>query len=106
MKKLLIILMFLSFSLTGCGNNNSLEKQEQNNDYTASRTTTIDNNVNHNNSENSNTSINNIESFDNVNTETELSSFSTKIYTPDDEARQTNIRITCSKLNGTVVKSR
>ena len=38
--------------------------------------------------------------------ETDISSFSTKIYTPNDESRQTNISLTCSKLNGTVVKSR
>ena len=36
-------------------------------------------------------------------TETDLSSFSTKIYTPNDEARQTNITITCSKLNEKVI---
>ena len=35
--------------------------------------------------------------------ETELSSFSTKIYTPNDSARQNNITITCSKLNGKVI---
>ena len=32
-----------------------------------------------------------------------ISEFSTKIYTKE-EARQTNVRITCGKLNGTIVK--
>lgn len=114
MKKFLIILLFLCFSLTGCGNNDNLvDNQDQNNNYSASRITATDNTTNNNNNTNTNSniesnniSINNIESIDNINTETELSSFTTKIYTPDDESRQKNIRITCSKLNGTVVKSR
>ena len=107
MKFFLIILLVLCFSLTGCGNDNSTENQEQNNSYTASRITTTDNDSNANNNfENNNTSVNNIASIDTTNVETELSSFSTKIYTPNDESRQNNIRITCSKLNGTVVRSR
>lgn len=99
MKKFLVLLLLFCFSLTGCGNNDSsIDTQEQNNNYTVSRITTTDNVTNINN-ENLNNSV------ENINNETELSSFSTKIYTPDDEARQTNIRITCSKLNGTIVKS-
>jgi len=99
MKKFLIILIFSSLFLSGCGNNDtSIDNQNKDNDYAASRTTATDNNTN--NFETSNLNI------DNVNTETELSSFSTKIYTPNDEARQNNIRITCSKLNETVVKTR
>lgn len=38
------------------------------------------------------------------NTEVEISSFSTKIYTKDD-SRQNNLSITCSTLNGKIVKS-
>lgn len=105
MKKLLIILLVLCFCLTGCGNNNSTDNQEESNNYTVSRTTTLSTNVNNNKSENNNTFINDNESFDSINTETEIASFSTKIYTPNDKARQNNIRITCSKLNETVVKS-
>lgn len=109
MKYFLIILLFFCFSLTGCGNN-STDNPKQNNDYTAYRTTTTNNEVNTNitntnsNIQTNNTIINNITSTDN--TETEIASFSTKIYTPNDEARQTNIKITCSKLDGTVIKSR
>jgi len=111
MKYFLIILLFFCFSLTGCGNN-STDNPKQNNDYTASRITATDNEADVNNTTNSNTD--NIDSnitIDNntinaINTESELSSFSTKIYTPNDEARQTNIKITCSKLDGTVINSR
>ena len=101
MKYFLIILLFFCFSLTGCGNNSSIDNQEQNNNYTSSRITTTDNTNNNSNIDNNNTDINKID----VNSETEISSFSTKIYTPNDEARQNNIRITCSKLDGTIVKS-
>ena len=101
MKKFLIIILLCSFCLSGCGNDNSTVNQNKNNNYTSSRTTATDNNFN--NSETNNIDINN--SIDIINTETELSLFSTKIYTPNDEARQNNIRITCSKLDGTIVKS-
>ena len=101
MKYFLILLFLLCFCLTGCGNNDSIDNSSKNNNYTASRTTVTDDNTN-------SSEINNVvltNSTNNINNETELSSFSTKIYTPDDESRQTNIRITCSKLNETVVKS-
>ena len=35
--------------------------------------------------------------------ETDMSSVSTKIYSPNDEARQNNITITCSQLNGKII---
>ena len=91
MKKFLIVILFFSFCLSGC-NNPPMNNQTES-DYTISRTTTT--NIE------ANTSVSNTIN----NNETELSSFSTKIYTPDDEARQNNIRITCSRLDGTVVKS-
>ena len=102
MKKSLIITVLFALCLSGCSNSNNTtpsNSKDQNNNYTVSRTTTADNISNANN-KNSNNSIKK-----NINTETELSSFSTKIYTPNDDARQNNIRITCSKLNGTIVKS-
>lgn len=94
MKFFLIIILLFPLFLAGCSNSN---KQYENNNYTASKTA-VANNVD---IEANNT----IEIADSTNIETELSSFSTKIYTPNDEARQNNIRITCSKLNGTIVKS-
>ena len=106
MKFFLIILLVLCFSLTGCGNNNSTDSQEETNSYTASKITTTNNTSDINATDNdSNIESNNI-AINNINTEIELSSFSTKIYTPNDEARQNNIKITCSKLDGSVVKAR
>lgn len=88
------IFIFIIF-LTACENddsNNIKNNSEENNyyNYTAIKTTTNEKN---NNFE---TSISE--------PETDLSSFSTKIYTPNDSARQNNITLTCSKLNGTIVK--
>ena len=102
MKKFLILILIFSFCLSGCGNNDSENNQDESGNYTASRISSTDNTTN--NLEN-NDIDNSIQINDDINIETELSSFSTKIYTPNDEARQNNIRITCSKLNGTIVKS-
>ena len=103
MKYFLILLSLFCFFLTGCGNDNSTDTQNQNNSYNASRTSITDNSTV---SSTNNLEINTYDNADNTNNETEISSFSTKIYTPEDEARQNNIGITCSKLDGTVVKSR
>ena len=107
MKKILPIIFILSFCLLGCNseNDNSKNVPEENTsyNYTASRTATP----------NENNSINDIITTEpEVKTEPEtkpemdLSYFSTKIYTPNDSARQNNIRLTCSKLNGTIIKPR
>lgn len=119
MKKLLIILVITAFCLSGCGNNDKTSQNIQNENtanYSASKTSTSTNNsdnknsTNNGNNNNINTSNNNdvviTRNQDNVNTETDIASFSTKIYTPNDEARMNNLRITCSKLNGTIVKPR
>ena len=91
----ILIILFLSILLTGCNNyNNQIEK----NNYSTSRTSTTNNNTDLNTNTNNNDN--------NTNSETYLSSFSTIIYTPNDEARQNNIRLTCSFLNNTIVKSR
>ncbi len=91
MKKIILIcLITLCFCLTGCSNN-----QNQSNflDYTAYRTEISDIQTD-----------NQIEfQKDMQKVETDLSSFSTKIYTPNDEARQNNISITCSNLNGKII---
>ena len=94
MKIFLISILFLTLYLSGCNsNNNENNNSNVNGSYSASRITTTNNNSSNNND-------------NNLSIETEISSFSTKIYTPNDEARQKNIKITCSKLNETVVKSR
>lgn len=103
MKKFISILLILSFCLVGCSNENTNSQnsieENTNYNYTASRTST----PNENNSANN---IVNVEIEKRPAPETDISSFSTKIYTPNDSARQTNIGLTCSKLNGTIVKSR
>ncbi|MBQ3145071.1 MAG: hypothetical protein IJB90_00535 [Clostridia bacterium] len=100
MKKFLLIIFVLCFCLVGCGNNdNNLQNaKEENNNYNVSRTTT----TNENNTENDITDTEIKSALEEI----DIASFSTKIYTPNDEARQNNITLTCSKLNGTVVKSR
>lgn len=80
---------------------------ENTTDYSASKTSTSTNNSDNNNTNSSNNNDVVINSNpDNTNTETDIASFSTKIYTPNDEARMNNLQITCSKLNGTIVKPR
>ena len=98
--------------------NYSAERTSTNQDFSANNTSVNNNIV-------SNSQINNTENFEQnslmenkANEENEqnniqnikpkkdelISSFSTKIYTKESE-RQNNISITCSKLNGTVVKN-
>ncbi len=98
--------------------NYSAERTSTNQDFSANNTSVNNNIV-------SNSQINNTENFghnslmeNKANEENEqnniqniepkkdelISSFSTKIYTKESE-RQNNISITCSKLNGTVVKN-
>lgn len=98
--------------------NYSAERTSTNQDFSANNTSVNNNIV-------SNSQINNTENFghnslmeNKTNEENEqnniqniepkkdelISSFSTKIYTKESE-RQNNISITCSKLNGTVVKN-
>jgi len=83
---LVFLVLFYLFSFSGCNNINE--------------NTTINKELNSIKS--------NISSISNNSDtpETELSSFSTKIYTPNDKSRQKNIKLTCSKLNDTIVKSR
>lgn len=103
MKKIsLIIYMFIIIIFLGaCKNNNETNNTIKNNaeenisyNYTVSNVT-------------SNTENNNVFEVNRgeTNPETELSSFSTKIYTPNDSGRQSNITLSCSKVNGTIVKS-
>lgn len=124
MKKRYLIILILLFSflfvLSGCNNvNKNIENSENN---TEINRTSAEFNVSNQNKEiaNSNTSNTNSGDNENVNTsnvnessnenitsskemekkpiETELANFSTRIIDKD-ENRQTNIRLTCSKLN-------
>ncbi len=105
MKKFLMILIALSFCLSGCNNqrNENTNNQENTYNYNTSRTSALNNTTNTVNDSNN---TNNVDNINTKSTESKISSFSTKIYTPNDTARQNNIQVTCSELNGTVVKSR
>ena len=104
MIKNLLIIFLLLFCLTGCGNNSDNDNQNNYNATKISTNTSTNTNSNSYNNVNVNNNVNNsISNADNKPKEIDLSSFSTKIYTPNDEARQNNIRLTCSKLNGTIV---
>jgi len=83
----LILLFSCILILTGCNNTENTNENPEINQ-------TIEN------SNNASSAKNN----QNVQEE-ELASFSTKIYTPDDENRQTNLKLCCSTLNGSIVKS-
>lgn len=101
-KTFFVIYMFIIIIfLTACKDNKESNNAVKNNtgenisyDYTIS-------NITSNSESNNITEVNRSE----TNSETELSSFSTKIYTPNDSGRQNNITLSCSKINGTIVKS-
>lgn len=87
MKIFLILIIAISFYLSGCNDNNnnkSQNTQEENTsyNYTASKTTIIN---------------------ESPSPETDIATFSTKIYIKE-SGRQHNIDLTTSKLNGTIVK--
>lgn len=89
------ILFILLFVLTGCG-----MKDNQNNQNTDNQSATrISTNVNEEYTENR---IANILQSENISKETEISSYSTTIKDKE-QGRLTNINITCSALNNTIV---
>ena len=108
-KKSIVLIVILVLAIIGAGvffyfrYNNS-----NNSNYEASKTST---NSNQNTNENSNQTENSENSGSNVveekpkqPVETQISTFSTKIYTKD-SSRQNNLQITCSTLNNTTVKA-
>ncbi|MBO4815999.1 MAG: VanW family protein [Clostridia bacterium] len=104
MKKIIVLSIILCICLTGCGNKQENNSKNENNseNYTASRTGT--NSTSDNFQEEIDPQEEAAKQKKESNPEEELSSFSTKIYTPNDEGRQNNISITCSHLNETVIK--
>lgn len=80
---------------------NESQNNMNNHSYTAEKTSTIDNTITNTTSSNNNNLIDNTSIS---NTESELSSFSTKIY-KDTKARYSNIELACETLNNTIVKS-
>ena len=118
MKKIIIIFIILGLISIGVGiyitnrnksseNNNSSYKSAKlsaNNPTNAKNTTTDLNSSKNQNTENSNTEEDNTQSTKpEVESEIQISEFTTKIYTKDEE-RQNNINITCSSLNDTYVE--
>lgn len=100
MKKFLFIFtfVFLCFILVGCSSNNTVTNNINNN--------TANNSVTNTNTANS-TNENIIYQPEKLSVEPKeevISSFSTNILDKDPD-RQTNISLTCSSLNGTIVKS-
>lgn len=86
MKKILIMLITISFCLSGCNNNESQNVHAENipDNYNTSRTTSI-------------------HEEPSTPSEIDIANFSTKIYIKD-SGRQHNIGLTTSKLNGTIVE--
>ena len=118
MKKIIIMFIILGLISIGVGiyitnrnksseNNNSSYKSAKlsaNNPTNAENTTTDLNSSKNQNTENSNTEEDNTQSTKpEVESEIQISEFTTKIYTKDEE-RQNNITITCSSLNDTYVE--
>lgn len=85
--------------------NNSNQNKSQSSEYVANKTETSINTSNENNTTNNEETkkVEN-EKKETPPVETELSSFSTKIYSKD-PARQNNVKITCSSLNDTIVEN-
>lgn len=118
MKKIIIMFIILGLISIGVGiyitnrnkfsenNNQSYDsaKLSANNSTNTENTTTDLNSSENQNKENSNTEEDNKQSAKpEVESETQISEFTTKIYTKDEE-RQNNINITCNSLNDTYVE--
>lgn len=94
MKRIFIILILLIltiFSLSGCSDN------KNNNNENRNLSPNISNNSN--NISNSNLTNNTIIEKVSINTEEEISNFSTKVYDKSED-RKTNVDITISKIDG------
>ena len=118
MKKIIIMFIILGLISIGVGiyitNRNKFSENNNpsydsailsaNNPTNAENTTTDLNSSENQNTENSNTEEDNTQSTKpEVESEIQISEFTTKIYTKDEE-RQNNINITCSSLNDTYVE--
>ena len=94
--KLVLSLIICFMFLTGCKNNTVSNPADNINSYNSQSLSYSENF--------SNNSIENSDVLPDVPVEETISAFSTKISQKDPD-RQTNITITCSSLNGTIVKS-
>ena len=108
-KKSIVLIVILVLAIIGAGVFFYFRYNNTNNsNYEASKTSTNSNqntNESSNQTENSeNSEANVVEEKPKQPVETQISTFSTKIYTKD-SARQNNLQITCSTLNNTTVKA-
>jgi vancomycin resistance protein YoaR len=98
---------FSSYNSSKTSINETLQNTQNTENNSITENKTDENTTANEISENSNNNSANTEqpkSQDTPQTETEIASFSTKIYSKDSE-RQNNVSITCSKLNDTIVES-
>ena len=108
MKKIIIMFIILGLISIGVGiyiTNRNKSSENNNPSYDSARLSTSDSESTTKNSDtNQNTDNSNTHTENKQESETQISEFTTKIYTKDDE-RQNNINITCSSLNDTYVES-
>lgn len=84
--------------------NNTNYTNYSNTNYNNSITNKTENNTNNNFSNTTENNVNEIQQDPPQPKEEQIASFTTKIYNKD-TARQTNIELTCSSLNGTIIKN-
>ena len=102
---IILIISILSFILTGCGNNNVRNEEENisNTQTYNSERTSGNSNLNVSNKNVINNSISNATIKKSSVDEKEIASFSTPIQI-DDDNRDKNMEITAKKINGTIIK--
>ncbi len=105
-KKSIVLIVILVLAIIGAGVFFYLRYTNSNSsNYEASKTSTNSNqSTNENSKQTENSGANVVEEKPKQPVETQISTFSTKIYTKD-SARQNNLQITCSTLNNTTVKA-
>ena len=110
-KKSIVLIVILVLAIIGAGvffyfryNNSNSSNYEASKTSSNSNQNTNESSNQTENSENSGANTNVVEERPKQPVETQISTFSTKIYTKD-SARQNNLQITCSTLNNTTVKS-
>lgn len=89
---------------TSNNTNNTNYTNYSNTNYNNSITNKTKNNTNNNFSNTTENNVNEIKQDSPQPKEEQIASFTTKIYNKD-TARQTNIELTCSSLNGTIIKN-
>ena len=105
-KKSIVLIVILVLAIIGAGVFFYLRYTNSNNsNYETSKTSTDSNqNTSENLNQTENSEANMVKEKPKQPVETQISTFSTKIYTKD-SARQNNLQITCSTLNNTTVKA-